>query len=478
MGRNKSEARTELKGSGKAISPAPGCRGVEPLLIAFPFQVTGDPLSIFIDFLPLIVLIVVLAGFMMWVLGLVGRYFEYLKTIENAWVDQKTLDFVRRVLEGVWIAFIAIIILAAAQTQSALLHGILESFVQRVPAIFVFVFVLFIAAIVVRVLHRFGAFLRGELKTKPKRVAPAGALAFAEIVLKYIIYIVALFIAILGSLRALPAGDQNTIQQTVGIIPGLEPAAVLGILLGLLAIAVADRFVDSIFEDMKRHNAKLSARAVDELKGAARYAVWILGAVVLLFIILALVLAGERLIIFAVGFVGLMIVLAAFAFTPVQNALAGFTLMRADPFDVGQRIKIGEDLVGDVVSMSLSLTTVRTLRNEIVQIPNVSLLRTPIVNFSRSRPYAIFVEVSAPFDVGHERVRELLVRAASGTEGLVPDRPAEVFGKEIRGDEILYQLFAYTDHPERMKEIKSALVYRIQDAFTKEGIRPGREPRA
>ena len=448
---------------------------MESLLTAFPFQVGGDALSVFFGVLPLIVLIVVLAGFMMWVLGLVGRYFEYLKTIENAWLDQKTLDFVRRVLEAVWIAFIAIIILAAAQTQSDVLHSILAAFLLRVPAIFVFVFVLFAAAIVVRVLHRFGAFLRGELKTKPKRVAPAGALAVAEIVLKYVIYIVALVIAFLGSLRALPAADQTAIQQTIGVIPGIEPTAALGILFGLLAIAVADRFVDSIFEDMKRHNAKFHPRALDELKSVARYAVWLLGATVLLFIMLALVLSGDRLVIFAVGFAGLMIVLAVFAFTPVQNALAGFTLMRADPFDVGNRVKIGEDLVGDVVSMSLSLTSVRTLRNEVVQIPNVRLLETAIVNFSRSKPYAIFVEVGVGFEIGHERVRDLLLQAASEVEGIVKEHAAEVFGKEIEGRTVRYQLFAYTDQPERMKEIKSALVYRIQDLFTNAGIRPSVE---
>ncbi len=443
-----------------------------PSLAAFPFQATGDALSTFVDFLPLIVLIVVLAGVMMWILGWMSRYFEYLKTIESAWLDRTTLDFVHRVLEAVWIAFMAIVILAIAQTRSAALHDLLAAFVIRVPAVFVFVFVLFIAAVVVRVLHRFGAYLRGELKVKPKRIAPAGALAFAETVLKYIIYIVALVAAVLGGIRALPASDQTTIQQTVGVIPGIEPIALLGILAGLLAIGIADRFVDSIFEDMKRHNAKFSARALDELKSVARYAVWIIGAVILLFIILALVLTGDRLVIFAVGFVVFIIALAFFAFSPIQNALAGFTLMRADPFDVGQRVKIGEDLVGDVLNMTLSLTTVRTLRNEIVQVPNARLLQTTVVNFSRSKPYAIFVEVPVGFEVAHDRVKTLLLQAAAETDGIVKDRPAEVFGKEIEGGSILYQLFAYTDHPERMKEIKSALVFRVQELFSAAHVRP------
>jgi len=145
--------------------------------------------------------------------------------------------------------------------------------------------------------------------------------------------------------------------------------------------------------------------------------------------------------------------------------------MRSDPFNVGDRVKIGEDLVGDVMAMSLSLTTVRTLRHEVVQLPNTSLLATPIVNFTRSKPYAVFVEVPVAFDVAHERVRELLLQAAKEVEGIVKDPPAEVFGKEIQGGAILHQLFAYTDQPERMKEIKSALVYKIQDLFSRAGIR-------
>lgn len=440
------------------------------VLTAVPFQAAGDFLSAFFDILPVLVVIVLVAGAMLWILGWMSRYFEYLKTIENTWLDRTTLDFVRRVLEAVWVALMAIILLAIAQTRSTTLRNVLANLLALIPAAFVFVFVLFIAAIIVRVLHRFAAYLRGELQAKPKRVAPAGALALAEIVLKYVVYIAALVIAVIGGIRALPGPDQDLIQQNVGALPAIEPIAVLGLLFGLLAIAVADRFASSIFEDMKVHSAKFSARALDELKSIARYAVWIIGAAVLLFIILSLLLSGERLVIFAVGFTALMVALALFAFAPVQNALSGFTLLRADPFNVGDRIKVGDDLVGDVVSVSLSITSVRTLRNEVVQLPNATLLVTPIVNFSRSKPYAVFLEVPAPFDVAHDRVRDLLLQAAAETDGIVRDRPAEVFGRAIEDGTILYQLFAYTDRPERMKEIKSALVFKVQDLFARAGI--------
>ncbi len=446
---------------------------MELATLPLPLQVEGDAIPTILGLLPIIVLIVVLVGAMMWILAWMSRYFEYLKTVESAWLDRDTLDFVRHVLEAVWIAFMAIIVLAIAQTRSPPLHDFLVAFVLRVPAIFFLIFVMFSAAIVVRALHRFAAFLRGELKVKPKRIAPATALAFTEIVLKYLIYVVALVVAVLGSIRALPASDQAYIEQNVGSIPAINPAAILGVLFGILAIAIVDRFVDSIFEDMKRRTTKFSARAQEEFKSIARYGVWIVGAVILLFIILGLVLTEDRsLIIFAVGFIAFIVLVAVIAVEPAQNALAGVTLMRADPFDVGNRVKIGDDLVCDVISMSLTLTQVRTLRGELVQIPNTRLLQMSVVNFSRSKPYAIFVEVAVGFDVGHQRVRDLLVKAASETEGIVKDRPPEVFGKEVEGDAVLYQLFAYTDQPERMKEIKSALVFKIQDLFGGAGIRP------
>jgi small-conductance mechanosensitive channel len=348
----------------------------------------------------------------------------------------------------------------------------LTAFVQRVPALFFAIFVLFAATIIVRALHRFAAYLRGELKTKPKRLAPPQALAFTEIVLKYLIYIGAVVLAIFGAIRALPAEDQDVIRQNLGTLPGIPESAIIGVLIGILIVGIADRFIDSIFEDWKRRTRKFTARVVDEFKTITRYGVWVLGAIVLLFIILALVLSEAQLIVFAVGFVAFLIAAATIAFDPVRNALAGVTLMRADPFDIGDRVKIGSDLVCDVQSMSLTLTQVRTLRGEVVNLPNSRLLTEPIVNFSRSKPYAIFVEVCVDFGVDHSKVRDLLLRAARETEGIVPEPAPQALGKDLEGSSIRYQLLAYTSQPERMKECRSALIYKIQELFGQAGIRP------
>jgi len=268
------------------------------------------------------------------------------------------------------------------------------------------------------------------------------------------------------------ASDLSIIQQNLGSLPGIPGPALIGVLVGVLVVGIADRFIDSIFEDWKRRTRKFSARVMDEFKTLARYAVWLLGAIVLLFIILALALTETQLVVFAVGFIAFLIAAAMIAFDPVRNLLAGITLMRADPFDIGDRIKIGTDLVCDVGAMSLTLTQVRTLRGEVVSLPNSRLLEEPIVNFSRSKPYAMSVEVCVDFAIGHAHVCDLLLRAARETEGIVPEPSPLAHGKDLEGSSIRYQLLAYTNQPERMKECKSALIYKIQELFGQANIRP------
>lgn len=440
-----------------------------------PFQVS-DPLAEAARFLPIIVLSVLLVGGIMWFLAFISRYFEYLKTLESRWLDHSTLDFIHRVLEGVWIALIAIVILAVAQTVSDPLRDVLGALLQRVPALFVAVFVLFAGGIMVRTLHRFAAYLRGELKTKPRRLAPPQALAFTEIVLKYAIYIGAIVVAVFGAIRALPASDQAFIAENLGTLPRFPESAIIALLIGILVVGIADRFIESIFEDWKRRTKTFTTRLVDEFKTIARYGVWALGAIVLIFVVLALVLTEAQLIVFAVGFLSFLIAAATIAFDPVRESLAGITLMRADPFDDGDRVQIGADMICDVESMSLTLTQVRTLRGEVVSLPNSRLLSEPIMNFSRSKPYAMFVDVCVEFGVNPIQVRDLLLQAARETDGIVEEPPPQAFGKDLEGSAIRYELLAYTGQPKRMTECKSALIYNIQALFGRAGIRPVGRP--
>jgi small-conductance mechanosensitive channel len=54
-------------------------------------------------------------------------------------------------------------------------------------------------------------------------------------------------------------------------------------------------------------------------------------------------------------------------------------------FKIGDRVKIG-DVVGDVIEKSLLVTRIRTIKNEIISIPNSTVMGSHTINYSSDAP--------------------------------------------------------------------------------------------
>ena len=436
-----------------------------------------DLAALLVDWVLPLLLIVLLTALLMWLLAYMTRYFEYLKAQESRWLTRDTLDFVRKFLSLCGVVFYFVGILVILQFRSDVAKGILGAVIAHVPAAFVVLFALFVGAVFARVLHNFAAYLRGELRVKPKVPAPPRALATTELVLKYAVYAIAGTTAFVGGVQALPSQDQAIKDALSGLIRPEQWTSALIILGGSVLLAlVLDRVANSLFEDLKKRSRKFNARVIDQFKSATRAGIVFVVSVAALFLVLNVVLDPVRLVVFAAAFIALVVVAALAAMGTLHEAIAGVNLMMADPFDVGDRVKIGDDLVCDVVGVYLTMTQVRTPKGELVNLPNSRLRQEAIVNFSRSGAYAMFVDVSVDFEVAHARVREILLEAARRTPGIVESPPPEVYGKDVSGRAIDYQLLAYTKDPARMKQIKSELVFHLQDAFQASGIVPGIAP--
>lgn len=68
----------------------------------------------------------------------------------------------------------------------------------------------------------------------------------------------------------------------------------------------------------------------------------------------------------------------------ISNAIAGILLLSSRPFKIGDRIRTSanDDLIGDVIEITILYTKLRTIRNELVAIPNQMLLQQQIINYS------------------------------------------------------------------------------------------------
>ena len=156
----------------------------------------------------------------------------------------------------------------------------------------------------------------------------------------------------------------------------------------------------------------------------------------------------------------------------VGNIVAGVVLTYMRPFQIGERVKVG-DTVGDVVQRAFLYTKVLTVKNEEVIVPSLQVLSSPITNFSaRSRSEGLIVHTSVTigYDAPWRKVHELLLGAADRTPQLLKDPKPFVLQTSLDDFFVSYQLNAYTDQPNRVQTIYSELHQNIQDAFNEGGV--------
>jgi small-conductance mechanosensitive channel len=163
----------------------------------------------------------------------------------------------------------------------------------------------------------------------------------------------------------------------------------------------------------------------------------------------------------------------------ISNAIAGILLLSSRPFKLGDRIRTTEDetLVGDVVEITLLYTKIKTVRNELVTIPNQTLLQRQIVNYSGLDVLAIAVEVSMPYNNNRKLIEQLLIESAKVTEGILSSASTSslttgpyVILKAFDDYGATYELRAFTKRPNEYQKLQSEIRKNIYDIFQKHGL--------
>jgi small-conductance mechanosensitive channel len=142
------------------------------------------------------------------------------------------------------------------------------------------------------------------------------------------------------------------------------------------------------------------------------------------------------------------------------------------PFKVGDRIKIG-DTTGDVFEKTLLVTRLRTIKNEIITIPNSSVLSGNTTNFSSDaieKGLIVHTSVTIGYDVPWRDMHQALIEAALRTDLILKDPPPFVLQTSLDDFFVTYQINAYTHDANMQANIYSDLHQNIQDACNEKGI--------
>lgn len=156
----------------------------------------------------------------------------------------------------------------------------------------------------------------------------------------------------------------------------------------------------------------------------------------------------------------------------ISNMVAGIVLTYMRAFKVGDRIQAG-DVVGDVFEKNLLVTRIRTIKNEDITIPNSTILGSHTLNYTSSCKtlgLILHTSVTIGYDAPWKTVHELMINAALATEGIQKKPTPFVLQTDLNDFNVTYQVNAYTDQPNKMAVIYSALHQQIQDKFNEAGV--------
>ena len=158
--------------------------------------------------------------------------------------------------------------------------------------------------------------------------------------------------------------------------------------------------------------------------------------------------------------------------TAIGNIVAGLVITYMRPFKLGDRVCIG-DVTGDVVEKAFLVTRLKTIKNEIVTIPNSAILNGNTLNYNvlaGNEGLIIHTTVTIGYDSPWKTVHELLIQAALETEGVYKDKKPFVLQTSLDDWYVSYQVNAYTNEPNKMAQTYSNLHQNIQDNFNKAGV--------
>jgi small-conductance mechanosensitive channel len=154
------------------------------------------------------------------------------------------------------------------------------------------------------------------------------------------------------------------------------------------------------------------------------------------------------------------------------NIVAGLVLTYMRAFTIGDRVKIGE-VTGDVIAKSLLVTRVRTIQNEIISIPNSTVMSNHTVNYSSDAALnglILHTTVTIGYDAPWKLVHQLLIDAALSTS-MVESQPLPyVLQTSLDDYYVSYRINAYTKEPNKQALIYSQLHANIQDKFNEAGV--------
>lgn len=169
------------------------------------------------------------------------------------------------------------------------------------------------------------------------------------------------------------------------------------------------------------------------------------------------------------GAAGVLTVAIGFAAqTSASNLISGLFLMFERPFVVGDTIAVG-DIRGEVVAIELMSTKIRTFSNLMIRVPNETLVKSNIANYSYFPIRRVDLEVGVAYGTDLQFVEGLLKDTILGHSETLRDPGPQILMKGFGASSIDFTINVWTQTA-NVANLPSELYRAIELALKANGI--------
>jgi MscS family membrane protein len=172
----------------------------------------------------------------------------------------------------------------------------------------------------------------------------------------------------------------------------------------------------------------------------------------------------------AFGIIGLAFSLAAQ--DTLTDAINGYIILLDQPFRIGDRIEIQElGTWGDVVEIGVRTTKIRTLDNRMVIVPNSTIGKNQVVNYTYPDPrYLMQIELGIAYGTDIEKARQLILDTLKKIDGVLEDKPVNVYYRRMGPSAMLFQVTWWINSYENRLSFFDRVNTDLQNALDAAGI--------
>ncbi len=170
----------------------------------------------------------------------------------------------------------------------------------------------------------------------------------------------------------------------------------------------------------------------------------------------------------AAGVVGITV---GFGFRDIiENYISGILLSFRQPFRPHHRVAVG-GFEGLVTAMNTRTTILTTSDGNTVEIPNSTVFKTPIINYSAEPRRRFSFEIGIGRETRIEEAINLAVQTLRSTDGVLNEPPPQALVSQLGELRITVQLFGWVDQSVTdLGKVMSSAMQRLKTAYEQRGI--------